>query len=92
MADGAADAVTLEIEQIGVEALSAVAALAPLRPGVEPIRMIQDKILQKNGGWPSTGIPVGAISDGVVLETELAGCGVGARCGRVFCEDCTRRV
>ena len=42
-----ADAVTLEIEQIGVHALAAVAELAPLRPGVEPIRIIQDKTLQK---------------------------------------------
>ena len=42
-----ADAVTLEIEQIGVEALAQVAALAPLRPGVEPVRIIQDKTLQK---------------------------------------------
>jgi 5-(carboxyamino)imidazole ribonucleotide synthase len=52
-----ADAVTLEIEQIGVEALSAVARLAPLRPGVEPIRIIQDKTLQKawlaEDGFPS---------------------------------------
>lgn len=42
-----AGAVTLEIEQIGVDALCEVAALAPLRPGVEPVRIIQDKILQK---------------------------------------------
>jgi 5-(carboxyamino)imidazole ribonucleotide synthase len=42
------DAVTLEIEQIGVDALSEVARLAPLRPGVEPIRIIQDKTLQKS--------------------------------------------
>ena len=42
-----ADAVTLEIEQIGVDALSVVAQIAPLRPGVEPIRIIQDKTLQK---------------------------------------------
>jgi 5-(carboxyamino)imidazole ribonucleotide synthase len=42
-----ADAVTLEIEQIGVDALAAVAELAPLRPGVEPVRIIQDKTLQK---------------------------------------------
>jgi 5-(carboxyamino)imidazole ribonucleotide synthase len=51
-----ADAVTLEIEQIGVDALSEVARLAPLRPGVEPIRIIQDKTLQKTwlaeGGFP----------------------------------------
>jgi 5-(carboxyamino)imidazole ribonucleotide synthase len=41
------DAVTLEIEQIGVDALAHVAAIAPLRPGVEAIRIIQDKTLQK---------------------------------------------
>jgi len=42
-----ADAVTLEIEQIGVDALNEVARIAPLRPGVEAIRIIQDKTLQK---------------------------------------------
>ncbi|HEV2134212.1 MAG TPA: 5-(carboxyamino)imidazole ribonucleotide synthase [Terracidiphilus sp.] len=53
-----ADAVTLEIEQIGVDALSAVAQLAPLRPGVEPVRIIQDKTLQKS--WlAENGFPVG---------------------------------
>ncbi|HUB31266.1 MAG TPA: 5-(carboxyamino)imidazole ribonucleotide synthase [Terracidiphilus sp.] len=53
-----ADAVTLEIEQIGVDALSAVAEIAPLRPGVAPVRMIQDKTLQKT--WlAENGFPVG---------------------------------
>ena len=53
-----ADAVTLEIEQIGVDALSEVARIAPLRPGVEPIRIIQDKTLQKT--WlAEAGFPVG---------------------------------
>lgn len=53
-----ADVVTLEIEQIGVDALSEVARLAPLRPGVEPIRIIQDKTLQKS--WlANAGFPVG---------------------------------
>lgn len=53
-----ADAVTLEIEQIGVDALAAVARLAPLRPGVEPVRIIQDKTLQKT--WlAENGFPVG---------------------------------
>ena len=53
-----ADAVTLEIEQIGVDALGEVARLAPLRPGVEPIRIIQDKTLQKV--WlADNGFPVG---------------------------------
>jgi len=52
-----ADAVTLEIEQIGVDALQNVARIAPLRPGVEPVRIIQDKTLQKTwleaNGFPS---------------------------------------
>jgi len=53
-----ADAVTLEIEQIGVDALSEVARIAPLRPGVEPVRIIQDKTLQKT--WlAENGFPVG---------------------------------
>jgi 5-(carboxyamino)imidazole ribonucleotide synthase len=57
LAEGA-DAVTLEIEQIGVDALQQVAHLAPLRPGVEPIRIIQDKTLQKP--WlAEQGFPVG---------------------------------
>jgi 5-(carboxyamino)imidazole ribonucleotide synthase len=57
LAEGA-DVVTLEIEQIGVDALSEVARIAPLRPGVEPIRIIQDKTLQKT--WlAEQGFPVG---------------------------------
>lgn len=53
-----ADAVTIEIEQIGVDALRDVARIAPLRPGVEPIRIIQDKTLQKS--WlVDHGFPVG---------------------------------
>ncbi len=53
-----ADAVTLEIEQIGVDALREVAQIAPLRPGAEPVRIIQDKTLQKT--WlAENGFPVG---------------------------------
>ena len=53
-----ADALTLEIEQIGVDALRQVAELAPLRPGVEPVRIIQDKTIQKT--WlAENGFPVG---------------------------------
>jgi 5-(carboxyamino)imidazole ribonucleotide synthase len=75
------DAVTLEIEQIGVDALLEVAALAPLRPGVEPIRIIQDKILQKT--WlRDHGFPVGDFRV-VVCETGLAEA-VPALGGRVF--------
>jgi 5-(carboxyamino)imidazole ribonucleotide synthase len=76
-----ADAVTIEIEQIGVDALREVAALAPLRPGVEPIRIIQDKILQKE--WLDTqGFPVGAFRV-ARTEAELAEA-VTVLGGRVF--------
>ena len=64
-----ADAVTLEIEQIGVDALSEVSRIAPLRPGVEPIRIIQDKTIQKK--WlADAGFPVGAFRV-VQSEAEL---------------------
>jgi 5-(carboxyamino)imidazole ribonucleotide synthase len=80
LASGAA-AVTLEIEQIGVDALREVAALAPLRPGVEPVRIIQDKVLQKT--WlAENGFPVGAFRV-VSSEAELLDA-VPALGGRVF--------
>lgn len=76
-----AGAVTLEIEQIGVDALSEVARIAPLRPGVEPIRIIQDKTLQKT--WlAESGFPVGAFRV-VRSEPELHEA-VRALGGRVF--------
>jgi len=76
-----ADAVTLEIEHIGVDALSQVARLAPLRPGVEPIRIIQDKTLQKS--WlAENGFPVGPFRV-VRSEAELHEA-VLALGGRVF--------
>jgi 5-(carboxyamino)imidazole ribonucleotide synthase len=76
-----ADAVTLEIEQIGVDALSEVARIAPLRPGVEPIRIIQDKTLQKV--WlAEAGFPVGAFRV-VRSEADLHEA-VAALGGRVF--------
>jgi len=76
-----ADAVTLEIEQIGVDALTEVAEIAPLRPGVEPIRIIQDKTLQKV--WlADAGIPVGPFRV-VESEAELQEA-VPALGGRVF--------
>jgi 5-(carboxyamino)imidazole ribonucleotide synthase len=76
-----ADAVTLEIEQIGVDALSEVARIAPLRPGVEPIRIIQDKTIQKK--WlADAGFPVGAFR---VLQSEAElHEAVSALGGRVF--------
>ena len=76
-----ADAVTLEIEQIGVDALAAVAQISPLRPGVEPIRIIQDKTLQKK--WlADAGFPVGPFRV-AHSEAELHEA-VAALGGRVF--------
>jgi 5-(carboxyamino)imidazole ribonucleotide synthase len=73
--------VTLEIEQIGVDALSEVASLAPLRPGVENIRIIQDKTLQKI--WLSDeGFPVGPFR--VVENEEELQEAVAVLGGRVF--------
>lgn len=52
------DVVTLEIEQIAVASLEAAAKHAPLRPGVAMMKIIQDRILQKN--WlVERGFPVG---------------------------------
>jgi 5-(carboxyamino)imidazole ribonucleotide synthase len=76
-----ADAVTLEIEQIGVDALQEVARIAPLRPGVEPVRIIQDKTLQKS--WlAENGFPVGPFR--VVRSEEELRAAVEALGGRVF--------
>ena len=76
-----ADAVTLEIEQIGVDALERVAAIAPMRPGVAPIRIIQDKTLQKM--WLAEhGFPVGAFRV-ATSQAELADA-IAALGGNVF--------
>ncbi len=75
------DAVTLEIEQIGLDSLRAVAEIAPLRPGVEPVRIIQDKILQKT--WlRDAGFPVGDFEI-VNREEDLRGA-VDRLGGKVF--------
>ncbi len=76
-----ADAVTLEIEQIGVDALLEVEEIAPLRPGVEAIRIIQDKTLQKT--WlAENGFPVGPFR--VVRSEEELRDAVAALGGSVF--------
>jgi 5-(carboxyamino)imidazole ribonucleotide synthase len=76
-----ADAVTLEIEQIGIDALNEVARIAPLRPGVEAISIIQDKTLQKT--WLAEhGFPVGPFAV-VKRESELREA-VSALGGEVF--------
>lgn len=64
------DVVTLEIEQIGREALEAVTAVAPLRPRAEAIFTVQDRIRQRS--WLDThGFPVGAYR-AVTTEDECA--------------------
>jgi 5-(carboxyamino)imidazole ribonucleotide synthase len=51
--------VTLEIEQIGVDALAAAARHAPVRPGASMLAVIQDRSAQKQ--WLATnGFPIGA--------------------------------
>src|SRR6202034_2447254 len=73
--------VTLEIEQIGTDALEEVARIAPLRPGVEPIRIIQDKTLQKS--WlAENGFPLGPFW--VVRSEEELHDAVKALGGRVY--------
>lgn len=50
------DVVTLEIEQIGPEALAAVSGLVPLRPPADAVITVQDRIRQRTwldrGGFP----------------------------------------
>nr|WP_286676417.1 5-(carboxyamino)imidazole ribonucleotide synthase [Paracidobacterium acidisoli] len=52
------DVVTLEIEQVAIECLEAAGRYAPVRPGAAMMRIIQDRILQKE--WlRGCGFPVG---------------------------------
>ncbi len=54
----ACDVVTVEIEQISSDALDAVLAHAPARPGPAVLRMVQDRARQKN--WlAAQGVPIG---------------------------------
>lgn len=64
------DVVTLEIEQIGVEALAAAMRHAPVRPGPGVLAVIQDRSKQKQ--WLARhGFPIGAYRD-VTSADELA--------------------
>jgi 5-(carboxyamino)imidazole ribonucleotide synthase len=56
------DVVTLEIEQIGVEALEAARRHAPVRPGAPVLAIIQDRAAQK--GWlREHRLPLGEYAD-----------------------------
>jgi len=53
------DVITLEIEQIHPEVLAAAAEHAPVRPGRDPVYIIQERIRQKE--WlQQQGVPLGA--------------------------------
>jgi 5-(carboxyamino)imidazole ribonucleotide synthase len=53
------DVVTLEIEQIGVDAITAAERHAPVRPGGDILAMVQDRAAQKR--WlAANGYPIGA--------------------------------
>ena len=52
------DVVTLEIEQIGADALNAVAAVTPLRPPASAVIIVQDRLRQRT--WlDANGFPLG---------------------------------
>ncbi len=52
------DVVTLEIEQIGPDALAAVAELVPLRPSADAVIVVQDRLRQRT--WlDANGFPLG---------------------------------
>ncbi len=75
------DVVTLEIEQVSIACLEAAAKYAPVRPGAGPMRIIQDRILQKT--WLAEhGAPLGAWRR-AESEAELAEA-VAALGGKVF--------
>jgi 5-(carboxyamino)imidazole ribonucleotide synthase len=72
------DVVTLEIEQIGVDALAAAMRHAPVRPGPHILAVVQDRSKQK--AWlRDHGFPIGAYRDvTTVSELEHAARDLGA--------------
>jgi 5-(carboxyamino)imidazole ribonucleotide synthase len=61
------DVVTLEIEQIGVDALAAAMRYAPVRPSPNILSIVQDRSKQK--AWlRGHGFPIGAYHDVTTLE------------------------
>ncbi len=71
--------VTLEIEQIGTDALAAVEACVPLRPSAAAVHIIQDRIRQKT--WLDTnGFPVGAFRAVTSRDESVAAFEALGRC------------
>src|SRR6185312_6866912 len=65
------DVVTLEIEQIGADALAAAMRHAPVRPGPNVLAVIRDRAVQKR--WlTENGFPLGAYRE-VRSASELTG-------------------
>ncbi len=61
------DVITLEIEQIAVASLEAASRYAPVRPGIDLMKVIQDRELQRN--WlQSRGIPLGPYAAAHTVE------------------------
>jgi 5-(carboxyamino)imidazole ribonucleotide synthase len=74
------DVVTLEIEQIAIASLEAAARHAPVRPGIAAMKIIQDRILQKD--WLSRhAVPLGPYAPVRTLaDLETAVGQLGPRC------------
>ena len=80
------DVVTLEIEQIAPQSMEAAASWAPVRPGGAMLRVIQNRVEQKN--WlRRNGFPVGEFC-AVRTADELREA-VEALGGRCFCKSAT---
>ena len=77
------DVVTLEIEQISAASMAAAAAFAPVRPGGALLRIIQDRIEQKD--WlRRNGFPIGPYR--AVRSFDDLRAAVPALGGRCFCK------
>ena len=76
----AVDVVTFEFENVPAATLDALAPLVPCRPGVEALRIGQDRILEKRF-FEAAGIPVGpwrAVTDRASLDAAVAEIGLPA--------------
>jgi 5-(carboxyamino)imidazole ribonucleotide synthase len=76
----AVDVVTFEFENVPAATLDALAPLVPCRPGVEALRIGQDRILEKSF-FEAAGIPVGpwrAVTDRAGLDAAVAAIGLPA--------------
>jgi 5-(carboxyamino)imidazole ribonucleotide synthase len=75
------DVVTLEIEKLGLEALQAAAAIAPVRPSPDALRTVQDRLRQKR--WlVAKSFPVGPFRE--AFDEDSFAAATRAFGGRVF--------